>query len=243
VAEPTVAAARQSRWNWARWGWRGWHARWHAFFHPMEPPLRRGYAVWSLVGLAIAVPEISAAIWKQPWPTISGTVGHLETRWNIVAVVVVAVIVLIAARAVRLFTAPPVSDALGALLPAPKIDAMQVAQVSDRPVFFRFYFVGALVCVILGSYIASTMSDNRWVLGYVIYGLIGFFGILIPTAMTYSKAKNPPFTGLFPTILDLEVRWHPAALIVLTGLVVLLIHLGFYPWPDVFHQNPSPGSP
>jgi hypothetical protein len=27
------------------------------------------------------------------------------------------------------------------------------------------------------------------------------------------------------------------------GLVVLLIHLAFYPWPDVFHRTPAPDSP
>src|SRR4051812_9440900 len=41
-----------------------------------------GYGVWGTVGLVIAIPELTAAVSAGvPFPTISGTVGHLEVRW------------------------------------------------------------------------------------------------------------------------------------------------------------------
>jgi hypothetical protein len=32
-------------------------------------------------------------------------------------------------------------------------------------------------------------------------------------------------------------------LVLLAGLVILLIHLAFYPWPDVFRRHPTINSP
>jgi hypothetical protein len=66
---------------------------------------RWGYVVWGIVGAFIAIPEILAALSKTlnngiPWPTISATIGHLESRWDLVAVGVVALIVIVAVRAV-----------------------------------------------------------------------------------------------------------------------------------------------
>ena len=54
-----------------------------------------GYAVWGSMGVVVAVPEIWAAASGSGfvWPTISGTIGHLEERWAVVALVPVALIV------------------------------------------------------------------------------------------------------------------------------------------------------
>ena len=71
-------------------------------FGDVTPPVRRGYGLWLAVGAVIAIPEIWAAVARPPWPTISGTVGHLELRWNFVAVIVVAVLVIVAAHAIRI---------------------------------------------------------------------------------------------------------------------------------------------
>jgi hypothetical protein len=53
-----------------------------------------GYVFWGLMGVAIAVPELSAAFWPEyvPWPTISGIVGYLEYWHPWVALIVVGVI-------------------------------------------------------------------------------------------------------------------------------------------------------
>jgi len=43
-----------------------------------------------------------------------------------------------------------------------------------------------------------------------------------------------PFPTLFRTVADLERRWRPVAMIVVAGLVILMLHLVFFPWPDRF---------
>jgi hypothetical protein len=217
-----------------------------ARFGDVTPPVRRGYGLWLAVGAVIAVPEIWAAVARPPWPTISGTVGHLELRWNFVAVIVVAVLVIVAAHAVRI----PVTNA-GAVV------RQADGRVLGRTLDGRFtlypnrdaelpasgYLVVALACVIGGSFIAARLSDNKWILGYVIYGLIAVFCIFIPSVLALTPARNAPFAGVFATLADLQRRLHFVAVVLLAGLVVLLIHLAFYPWPDVFRHHPGIDAP
>jgi len=56
-------------------------------FSDVSPSEKWGYAVWAAMGVVIAVPEIWAAVAGSDflWPTISTTVGHLEDRWPVVA--------------------------------------------------------------------------------------------------------------------------------------------------------------
>jgi hypothetical protein len=215
-------------------------------FGDVTPTIRRGYGLWLAVGVVIAIPELWAAAAKPPWPTISGTIGHLESRWDLVAVIVVAVIVVIAAHAVRM----PLTDA-GPL--SQQADRRTLGRTTggrftlypddDRELSALGYLAASLACVIAGSVIASALSDNKWILGYVIYGLIGVFCVVIPSVLALTPAPNAPFSGVFPTIADLQRRLHFVALVLLTGLVILLIHLAFYPWPDVFRHHPAIDSP
>jgi uncharacterized membrane protein YiaA len=55
-----------------------------------------GFLVWCVMGVFIAVPELWA-VGKDcefPYPTISTTVGHLQDRWPVVALIPVALIVM-----------------------------------------------------------------------------------------------------------------------------------------------------
>jgi hypothetical protein len=215
-------------------------------FGDVTPPVRRGYGLWLAVGAVIAVPEIWAAVARPPWPTISGTVGHLELRWNFVAVIVVAVLVIFAAQAVRIpMTAAGavVRQADGRVLG--RTQGGRVTPYPDRddelPAFG--YLAVALSCVIGGSFIAAALSDNKWILGYVIYGLIAVFCIFIPSVLALTSARNAPFAGVFATLADLQRRLHFVALVLLAGIVILLIHLAFYPWPDVFRHHPGIDAP
>jgi hypothetical protein len=54
-----------------------------------------GYVVLAVVGIAIGVPEILAAIKGDlnVFPTISGTIAHLEYFYNWVAIIVIGAIV------------------------------------------------------------------------------------------------------------------------------------------------------
>ena len=70
----------------------------------MSAKEKLGYIVWGPIGLAIGVTEILAALSKTlknwiPWPTISSTLGHLESRHHWVSVVVVATIASVAFHA------------------------------------------------------------------------------------------------------------------------------------------------
>jgi hypothetical protein len=35
-------------------------------------------------------------------------------------------------------------------------------------------------------------------------------------------------------LASLERRWRPPARVIVAGLVVLMFHLVFFPWPDIF---------
>jgi hypothetical protein len=204
----------------------------------------RGYGVWLTMGAVVAVPEIWAAVSKHvPWPTISGTIGHLEYRWSGTAIVVVGAIVFSALLTIRY---PPVqADALGRtdrgrLSPEPD-------RASSRPLSPWLYFPAAACVVIGGSLLSAELDGDKWHLAYVLYGSIGMFWIVIPSIAAYAFAREVPFPTLFRTIADLERRLHRVALVVATGLVVLLLHLAFYPWPDISHvlqkEPPTTHSP
>jgi Na+/proline symporter len=190
---------------------------------------RIGYVVWGSVALVVAIPEIWAlAVNDAPWPTISGTTGHLEDLWHPTAVFVVALIVVAAALAVgygRPGERTPTNAPAGQWWP--------------------FLYLGSAVVFTVGAgFLASSLvngREGRFVLGYVIYGTIGFFFLFLPAV--FGWAFVVPFPSLFTTLRDLERRVPLIALLVLAGLVILLIHLALYPWPDVTHHNPRPGSP
>ena len=67
-----------------------------ARFSDVSTSEARGYAVWSAMGVVVGVPEIWAAIEGDDfyWPTISTTIGHLQERWPVVALLPVAAIVM-----------------------------------------------------------------------------------------------------------------------------------------------------
>lgn len=213
---------------------------WHARFGTVTPYERWGYRVWAAVGVVIAIPEIWAAGWGDgPWPTISGTTGHLEDLWKPTAVFVVALIAIAAARSlgygardqVTTDAAVPSTDAWNGWWP------------------YAYFFV-ALACIAVPSLLVAKVvpdgPESRFVLGYVMYGLIFFFFLVVPAVFGWALARffavEIPFPTMFHTVADLEKRVPVVALVVVAGLVILLIHLALYPWPDITHHQPDPGS-
>jgi hypothetical protein len=213
---------------------------WDARFGAVTPYERWGYRVWAAVGVVIAVPEIWAAGWGDgPWPTISGTTGHLEDLWKPTAIVVVALIVVAAARTLGYGTRNRPSD-----------DASVPSAEAWNGWWAYAYFFGAVLCIALPSLLVAGYvpegKESRFVLGYVMYGLIGLFFLVIPLGFGWALAHffgvKVPFPTLFGTVAQLEKRVPVVALVVLAGLVILLIHLALYPWPDISHHHPDPGS-
>jgi hypothetical protein len=210
---------------------------------------RWGYGVWGLMAGVIALFEIWAAAGAPPWPTISATVGHLEAQWSFVALIVVALIVLGAAHALT-YAWPGV----GPLLARPnrprrgrtKTGRITMSPTPDDDAFLELspyiYFPISLAIVIGGAWWIIGASNDKWLRGYIIYGLIAAMFAIIPNLIALFLKTDVPFPTLFRTIADLERRWHPVALVILVGLVILLIHLALYPWPRIL-QPPSTGSP
>lgn len=212
---------------------------WKRTFANVTPRERWGYRIWALVGVVVAIPELGAAIWDNgPWPTISGTTGHLEDIWKPTAIFVVAIIVIAAARA------------LGYGQRKPETPPTAAEARADDWWPWIYFGVAVLVTAAAGFIVAKTVGEGgeaQFVVGYVIYGLIGFFCLLVPAVFRWPLAKLfnrdvLPFPPIFRTVGDLEKRVPVVALVVLAGLVILLIHLALYPWPDVSHHNPTPDS-
>jgi hypothetical protein len=210
--------------------------RWRADKDDAGKRERQGYVVWLVVGIVIAVPEIWAAIGQPPWPTISATIGHLEALQNLVAIVVVALIVAAAVHSAGYRRRHPGEFVTSSGRPRGRTAGGRLTthpgQVSDVPAYA--YFPPAVGAVAAGTGLAYAANGSSWVLAYVLYGLIAVCCLVIPNVLAFWFAREVPFPTLFGTVADLERRWHPVALIIQAGLAVLLIHLAFYPWPDIF---------
>ncbi len=218
-----------------------------------------GYLVWGVVFAAIAVPEIWAAAAGSNfiWPTISGTVGHLEDKWAIVALAPVALLAGAALALSRFQTAGVTIQAdaealvrtpegrlakvgkveLGLDKPVPKIVLDPASALAGRTKWSVLPYLLVASTVVAVCSLAAAASNNKWLTGYVLYSLIAVFGMVIPNALAYWRKKDVPFTTLFFTLRSLERRLHAVAIVIAAGLAVLLIHLAVYPWPDLARES------
>jgi hypothetical protein len=200
-----------------------------------------GYAFWLFLGLIFGVPESWAGLASPPWPALSDTIGHLDAVWPPTAVIVVAVVVIVAFYFVRVPVSQPGTMAYGqgglgrgtgAGVGRTYNGRLSRAPADTSPVAALIYIPLAVAAITIGSIIAAATSDDYWVLGYVIYGLIAIFLVIIPDVLAYWFAREVPWPTLLATVTNLERRWRPAAVVILAGLVVLMFHLAFFPWPD-----------
>lgn len=205
---------------------------------PPGPQISRpecwGYAVWAFVGAVIAAAELWAVFGSPWWPTLSGTVGHLEQLWTPTKIIVIA---LIAAAAGQVLSYPPRQREF----PPPgrrrhwrtgggrltRAENGQTAELGHA----AWYFPIAVTLVAAGTAAAAVLNSSRLVAGYVIYGLIAVAFLIVPNVLAYWFAKEVPFPTLLRTLENLNNRWHPAVIIIVAGLSVLAVHLVAYPWP------------
>jgi hypothetical protein len=215
---------------------------------PLEE--KHGYRFWGPVALLIAFFEIGAATakwWRgrpADWPTISSAVGHLETSYHAVAVVVVAVITLTAfyalaygksrAEGLKERAQPDSQDS-----PSVRRDGSLLA--SFRNIFnpYRLFSVClfATLTTAVSLPVAYGTDGQLYRYGYALYGSLAFWGILLPLILKRWRPSRVKFPTLFATIEDLREHSPTAAVVVLAGLAVLVIHLALYPWPDVSHES------
>jgi hypothetical protein len=191
---------------------------------------RWGYAVWFFVAIVFAIPEAWAGFGSPPWPTLSITVAHLESLFPGTRVIIVALIVLLIFQAVRYpFRAGASRPPPGRTPGGRRIRGHGQAS----PVPALAYLLVALAAVAGGSLITASLTSDMYVLGYVIYSLFAIFFVAIPNALAFWIARDVPFPTFFRTMGDLEQRWRLVAVVVVWALVILALHLVFFPWPNI----------
>jgi hypothetical protein len=206
--------------------------------------VRAGYLFWGVTIGVILLVELLGALggWLEdhigvhvPWTTISGMVGHLEDLWPATAVIVVAIIAPAAFYALGPVGRPP--DEIGALRRNSsgrwKVgDANEDESEKGYPPWFVF-------AVCFGAAVAAILFlDDDFFRAYLIYGTLFVFGILVPSVIVLTTSKRKVgFTSLFVTVEHLRDRRDVLAVLATValsaGLAVLVIHLAFYPWPDI----------
>ena len=187
-----------------------------------------GYGVWFFIAVVFAIPESWAGFGSPSWPTLSITVAHLENLWPGTRVVIVGLMVLLIFQAVNY----PFRRAAAA---AGRTTNGRLTRHPDdiRAVSGVGYLLVALGAVAGGSLITASLTSDMYVLGYVIYGLFAIFLVLIPNALAFWFARDVAFPTFFATIGDLERRWRFAVVVIVFALVILALHLVFFPWPNV----------
>jgi hypothetical protein len=222
-------------------------------FRAVSHSERWGYGVWAAMGAVIAVPELWAAFEGETskWPTISSTIGHLESKWPVVAIAPVA---LIAGFGYQLLRFRPAQLTVQADLQGlgrtsegrlAKVDfeTSELRDIPDREMIdrgrreisARRYFVGVTVLIAL-AWVVALLADERYLVGYVLYSLTAVFWIIVPNALAYWWRLDVPFTTLFFTLRQLDGRLHFVSAVVVALLAVLMLHLAFHPWPSLGHK-------
>ncbi|MEV5652278.1 hypothetical protein AB0L57_28860 [Nocardia sp. NPDC052254] len=193
-----------------------------------------GYLMWGLAGVVIAVPELIAVFGLADWPTISNTVGHLESQHSWVRLLVVFVIVVLAYYSLPQLAMPPQRP--GAL-PGRTTTAngrMTVDPDAVRTEGIGGYLVlagAALAAAIAFAAGARAVDPGSYTGAYVLYGTIAVMWVILPSVLSMFFAREVPFPTLFRTVGYLERRAGFVAAAVLGLLAILLIHLALYPWP------------
>jgi hypothetical protein len=223
---------------------------------------RLGYVIWGVAFVVIAVPELIAAagggLGFIHFKTISETTGHLERYHPWVELVVVAAIVFFAYSYLR--TSPHADDRpnLGRT-PGGRLTTQEHAGHDAREGFddreLSWIFFAAAVAVIAGVAFATWAAVEWWDdkrhfhPSFVLYGLLFLFWLVIPSLVVFFGGREVPFPTLYRTVRNFEewlerarLPWNAGPLlawfatyVILAGLVILLIHLTLYPYPDITH--------
>lgn len=212
-----------------------------------------GYFIWALALWMFAVPELYGAKSGKngQLPTLSNTVGNLLDLHDWMSVFVVGLLFFGVAHLVRIQaparrharlqeeTLIPVGDSVpsdGWTLTAAesgRITKQAVAVADVRlPVYVRYEFY-AIVLTAIAFLVPLLLGAGKQVVGECGYAMLFFTLFFVPGILAYRHEKLAPFPGLFTTMLYLEKKSPPLAVILGAGLVFLAIHLTFYPFPSI----------
>ena len=118
------------------------------------------------------------------------------------------------------------------------------------PALFWIAAVVALAAIALASLAAATWWDDgkpHYHVGFVLYGLLALVWIVVPSVLAFAFGEDVPFPTFFRTVTNFEdwlaarswkgslgpsLAWL-ASYLILTGLVILLLHLTLYPFPSI----------
>ena len=198
-----------------------------------------------------------------PFTTVSKMTGHLERRHSVLELVVVALVVWVVYSTVRipprtrsgkarLDNRPhPVRTSGGRLtLHAPTPRPTKQFDDDDAPRLFVIAATVSLAAIALAGFAVANWWDDgkpHYRVGYVLYGLLGLLWIVVPSVLAFALGRDIPFPTFYRTVTNLEewlatrtwkhslgpaLAWLVSYLI-LTGLVILLLHLTLYPFPNI----------
>jgi hypothetical protein len=126
----------------------------------------------------------------------------------------------------------------------------------EAPMLFAIAAVVSLAAVAVGTWAAVQWWDDRhhYHPAYVLYGSLALLWFVVPSVLAFARGADMPFPTLFRTIDNLEdwlrsqtwplnlgpVLGWLVAYVIFAGLVILLLHLTLYPFPDITHVlNPN----
>jgi len=223
-------------WPWP-WQLRKW---WDLLHSPDEEVCREawGYVFWIPVILLLFLPaELVPAFGAANWPTFSTTIGHLEYLFGPTALLVVALMVFTAFNALARRRRETGLSAEGSY----RLDAhggrivwRNAKQPARESVPMWAYLLGSAV-VIAGLATIAFVFGGYWPGAYVLWSLVAFFVVVLPSILAFFFAKHVQFPTLFRTVANLRSHVDMVATAVLAFLVVLAVHLSLYPWPNVAH--------
>jgi hypothetical protein len=114
--------------------------------------------------------------------------------------------------------------------------------------------IAASAFVIAGTWLTVELwGDHRhFHAAYVLYGSLALLWLLAPSVYAFLKRRDPPYPTLFRTVRNLEEglrgwAWRPwgisvghglawlVSFIIVWGLVVLMLHITLYPFPNITH--------
>jgi hypothetical protein len=211
-----------------------------------------GYFIWALALWMFAIPEFYGAISGKNGriPTLSNTVGNLVNVHNWMSVFVVGLLFFGVAHVAKVGVPRhrrakqqnPQAIADQRETPALKGKFALTAAESGRatiapnetvlPVYVRYEFI-AIGAIAVAFVLPLILGASKQVVGECGYATLFFTLFLVPGILAYRHDTLAPFPGLFKTMLSLEKKSPPIAVILGAGLVFLAIHLTFYPFPSI----------
>ncbi len=219
---------------------------------------RWGYVVWGVALGFVFVPEILAAIpfteSQLPFPTISATMGHLEyehAEWTLLPTTLIVLVLYTLWRAPAGAKRTPGGRLTFKAQAAPPSYDNGVV----RDVWFALRSLAIAIVVAGGTLLAYHYWPNEYVVrngmraklpnyrvAYVLYGSIGLFWIALPTIQSLVSGRDAEFPTLIRTVRSLEqwvgdhvgqaAAWF-LSFVLVWGMVFLLLHLTFYPFPNI----------